>query len=433
MDIATQVTSELEWDKNAFEYVGQVSWSRSGLHLAVFNRAQTESIGFTLKDNKLVELYRGKDSAWLDADNGFPAIKSEGNAFSIQDAQNLAGIEPHLLLDLTEKDFTIAHYNNPWELQISKFGFDGGALEISRADGYAGGVVDDEYAVVIQHALDLPQAKYLVKRQGETIFEIESFAENSSVIAKPIIESVTDRKLPTAVLFPEGHQIGSHKLPVVVAIYGGPHHSEVIAAVPTYAADQWLANQGYAVVVIDNAGTPGKGAAWEREVKNDLTEIILSDQVKALNALFEKYPDLDSSRVGIHGWSFGGYLSALAVLDRPDVYHAAWAGAPVTDWRLYDTAYTERYLGHPDVNKSSYENQSLIGKAHKLSRPLTLIHGLADDNVLAAHSLQLSGALLAAGKPHNFIPLAGVSHMTPQVDITKNLMLLMRDFFDANL
>ena len=228
--------------------------------------------------------------------------------------------------------------------------------------------------------------------------------------------------------------MGSHKLPVVVAIYGGPHHSEVIAACSPFAGDQWLANQGYAVVVIDNAGTPGKGGAWEREVKNDLTEVILQDQVKGLKTIFAQYPnDMDENRVGINGWSFGGYLSALAVLDRPDVYHAAWAGAPVTDWRLYDTAYTERYLGNPNENPDVYDSQSLIKKAHKLTRPLTLIHGLADDNVLAAHSLQLSGALLAAGKSHNFIPLAGVSHMTPQVDITKNLMLLMRDFFDANL
>jgi dipeptidyl-peptidase-4 len=186
--------------------------------------------------------------------------------------------------------------------------------------------------------------------------------------------------------------------------------------------------------VVDNAGTPGKGGAWEREVKNDLTEVILSDQVKGLKEIFALYPnDMDASRVGIHGWSFGGYLSALAVIDRPDVYHAAWAGAPVTDWRLYDTAYTERYLGNPNDNPEVYDKQSLIKKAQKLTRPLTLIHGLADDNVLAAHSLQLSGALLAAGKTHNFIPLAGVSHMTPQVEITKNLMLLMRDFFDVNL
>jgi dipeptidyl-peptidase-4 len=169
-------------------------------------------------------------------------------------------------------------------------------------------------------------------------------------------------------------------------------------------------------------------------VFGNLADPVLADQVAGLQALIAKFPDdLDGSRVGIHGWSFGGYLSALAVLDRPDVYAAAWAGAPVTDFAMYDTGYTERYLGTPQNNPESYATTSLINKANQLSRPLTLIHGMSDDNVLAAHSLQLSGALLAAGKAHNFLPLAGVSHMTPQASVTQNLMLLMRDFFDKEL
>lgn len=434
VDLETKTAVPLEWDKTAFEYLGQVSWGKSGIHISVLNRSQTELRGYTMESAKLKEMYRLTDQSWLDADTGFPALKPSGEIFTKEDAQRISGIEPHSLVNLDEHGFVIGHYNEPWQYQFSKFDFASNRTAYSLADGYAGGVFDGEYGVVIQHSLMEPTAKYLVTRNGESIYEIKSFAELPSVLAKPVISAVTERNLPSAVFFPDGHQLGSHKLPVVVSIYGGPHHSEVIAATAPFAADQWLANQGYAVVVIDNAGTPGKGSAWEREVKHDLTEVILQDQVNGLKAIFDKYPnDMDSNRVGINGWSFGGYLSALAVLDRPDVYHAAWAGAPVTDWRLYDTAYTERYLGNPNDNPEIYDQQSLIKKAGKLSRPLTLIHGLADDNVLAAHSLQLSGALLAAGKPHNFIPLAGVSHMTPQVEITKNLMLLMRDFFDANL
>ncbi len=433
-EISTGKTTELLWNKKNFEYLGQVSWGKSGAHISVLNRAQTKMVGYTIQGEKLVEIYQANDEAWLDADTNFPAVKANGEIFTKEDALKIAGVEPHTLSAMNENSFIIGHYNEPWQFQFTKFGFDGSKTELSLSDGYAGGIFDGEYGVVIQHSLDLTVAKYLVVKAGETVYEIETFAEVPSVNAKPIIASVSDRALPTAVFFPENHLLGSHKLPVVVSIYGGPHHSEVIAARSPFAGDQWLANQGYAVVVIDNAGTPGKGGAWEREVKNDLTEVILQDQVKGLQTIFAQYPnDMDENRVGINGWSFGGYLSALAVLDRPDIYHAAWAGAPVTDWRLYDTAYTERYLGNPNENPEVYETQSLIKKAHKLTRPLTLIHGLADDNVLAAHSLQLSGALLAAGKPHNFIPLAGVSHMTPQVEITKNLMLLMRDFFDANL
>ncbi|MFM8383066.1 MAG: prolyl oligopeptidase family serine peptidase, partial [Actinomycetota bacterium] len=135
----------------------------------------------------------------------------------------------------------------------------------------------------------------------------------------------------------------------------------------------------------------------------------------------------------IRGWSFGGYLAALAVLRRPDVFHAAVAGAPVTDWRLYDTHYTERSLGDPTVDDGPYRAGSLILDAARLTRPLLLIHGLADDNVVAAHTLQLSSALLAGGKPHEVLPLSGVSHMTPQAVVAENLLLHQLDFLRRSL
>ncbi|MDN5930717.1 MAG: S9 family peptidase, partial [Pseudonocardia sp.] len=131
--------------------------------------------------------------------------------------------------------------------------------------------------------------------------------------------------------------------------------------------------------------------------------------------------------------SFGGYLAALAVLRRPDVFHAAIAGAPVTEWRLYDTHYTERYLGHPAQHPDAYAHSSLIADAPSLTRPLLLVHGLADDNVVAAHTLRLSSALLAAGRPHTVLPLSGVTHMTPQEVVAENLLLLQVQFLRTAL
>ena len=117
---------------------------------------------------------------------------------------------------------------------------------------------------------------------------------------------------------------------------------------------------------------------------------MLEDQVDALQLVAAEHPELDLDQVAIRGWWFGGYLAALAVLRRPDVFHAAVAGAPVTEWRLYDTHYTERYLGDPKENADVYDRSGLLGVATSLRRPLLLIHGLADDNVVAAHTLQLS-------------------------------------------
>jgi dipeptidyl-peptidase-4 len=154
----------------------------------------------------------------------------------------------------------------------------------------------------------------------------------------------------------------------------------------------------------------------------------LEDQVDALHAAGEQFSFLDLSRVGIRGWSFGGQLAATAVLRRPDVFHAAVVGAPVTDERLYDTHYTERYLGHPDDNPEGYRSSSLLEDAAKLERPMLIIHGLADDNVFVANSLRLSRALLEAGRPHIFLPLTGATHMAKEEAIAENLLLIELEF-----
>ncbi|MGH3432624.1 MAG: alpha/beta hydrolase family protein, partial [Thermocrispum sp.] len=147
------------------------------------------------------------------------------------------------------------------------------------------------------------------------------------------------------------------------------------------------------------------------------------DQVDALRAVAADRPELDLSRVAIRGWSYGGYLSALAVLRRPDVFHAGIAGAPVTDWTLYDTHYTERYLGDPEREPEAYRRNSLIDDAPNLGGSLLIVHGMADDNVFVAHALRLSAALLKAGKPHEFLPLVATTHMTPaDEDVAENLL-----------
>ena len=159
---------------------------------------------------------------------------------------------------------------------------------------------------------------------------------------------------------------------------------------------------------------------------------VVGDQIRALEAASERHPELDLDRVAIRGWSFGGYLAAMAVMRRPDVFHCGVAGAPVTDWRWYDTHYTERYLGNPNDEPANYERTDLCADAAALGDqelpPLMLIHGLADDNVVAAHTLQLSRALLEAGKPHTVLPLSGVTHMTPQEEVAENLLLVQSAF-----
>jgi dipeptidyl-peptidase-4 len=255
---------------------------------------------------------------------------------------------------------------------------------------------------------------------------VVSYAERPLVDPNVEIFEAGDDRLATALLLPREHD-GS-PLPVLLDPYGGPHALRVTRAHNGFTTSQWFADQGFAVVVADGRGTPGRGSAWERAVRGDLATAPLDDQITALRAAAERCDLLDLGRVAIRGWSFGGYLAALAVLRQPDVFHAAVAGAPVTDWHLYDTHYTERYLGDPATSGDAYDRSSLLDDAPALHRPLLLIHGLADDNVVAAHTLRLSSALLAAGRPHEVLPLVGVTHMTSQEVVAENLLRHQLEF-----
>jgi dipeptidyl-peptidase-4 len=251
---------------------------------------------------------------------------------------------------------------------------------------------------------------------------------------RPIRLTVGDRGVRVALLLPTRYQPGDGKLPVLLEPYGGPHAQRVLCSRNAFLTSQWLADQGFAVLVADGRGSPGRGRDWEKAIAGELAEVPLTDQVDALRAVAAERPELDLDRVAIRGWSFGGYLAALAVLRRPDVFHAAVAGAPVVDWSLYDTHYTERYLGMPGENTESYQRNSLIVDAPGLRRSLLVMHGLADDNVFVAHSLRLSAALLAAGRPHGFLPLVGATHMTPQAEeIAENLMLVQTNWIKREL
>jgi dipeptidyl-peptidase 4 len=318
-----------------------------------------------------------------------------------------------------------------------------GVRRVSPAQGLHTGKQAGGTLVLASRELTAAGQKVRVLRPGPdpTPDDLTAAARISSHAERPdlpaprpqLTYSTGPHRLRTAILLPSWHEPGSGKLPVLCDPYGGPHAQRVLTAYDAYLTPQWFAEQGFAVVIADGRGTPGRGPAWDREVTCDLATPVLEDQVEALLSAAGECPDLDLAKVAIRGWSFGGYLAALAVLRRPDVFHAGIAGAPVTDWRLYDTGYTERYLGHPDFSPENYDRSSLLADAPNLSRPLMIIHGLADDNVVVAHSLRLSSALLAAGRPHTVLPLSGVTHMAAQEEVAENLLLLQVDFLRSAL
>jgi dipeptidyl-peptidase-4 len=216
-------------------------------------------------------------------------------------------------------------------------------------------------------------------------------------------------------------------------VYAGPGHNAVTSSPAQYLRHQWIADQGFIVVSIDGRGTEGRGRAWERAIAGNFIDLPLTDQVDGLAAVAARVPQMDMERVGVYGWSFGGYFAAMAVMRRPDVFRAAVAGAPVVDWRDYDTHYTERYLGLPSENEDGYERSSVLSYAARLERPLFLVHGTVDDNVYFLHALKLSQALFHAGRAHRFLPLSGATHMLASPEATKRLYEQIVDFFHEHI
>ena len=340
---------------------------------------------------------------------------------------NVAGV-----LDVGDDVLFTATGQDPAELHVYTSG-PNGTVRVTRDPGVHEAARRGDLVVTSSRSLGWFGSRVQVWRGGEPTGEIASLAETPVLTPEVTFLTVGAHELRCALLLPRGHQRGSARLPVLCDPYGGPAARRVVSARNAYLTPQWLADQGFAVLIADGRGTPGRGPDWDRLIHYDEATPNLEDQVEALHAAAAAYPDLDLTRVGIRGWSHGGYLAALAVLRRPDVFHTAVAGAPVTDQRLYDTFYTERYLGHPDEHPDAYDHNSLIDDAPRLERPLMLIHGLADDNVVVAHTLRLSSALLAAGRPHTVLPLSGVTHMARQEEVAENLMLLQVEFLKRTL
>lgn len=344
--------------------------------------------------------------------------------------------------DARSFDVVSIRYDGTWE----PLTYAPGQWAISRAGN--GCVVTgrgmDDATVQMQHCMNIATTdENGTDVASMVVAPIENHAETPGFTPNVHFTRLGERGLYTAIVLPSASSEYAHAdtLPVLMKPYGGPGFQQVVESQSFYWDAQWWADQGYIVVTADGRGTTGRGPKWDRAIYETMKSVTLEDQVDAVRALPEALatlavqenkessettiPQPDLNRVAMIGWSYGGFLSALAVLEAPETFAAACAGAPPTDWTLYDTHYTERYLG---LDPAVYERNSIISDAPQLDRPLMLIHGFADDNVTIAHSLRLSQALMAAGRKHTFLPLTGITHMTNDETVAENLLILQRDF-----
>lgn len=421
------------------EYVTTVHWGEHGLPVvAVLDRRQQRMTWLAVfpDDGSTRAVRAVTDDTWVDVIPGSGCWDPDGRLVTVEvrdgdhalctDGERISpvGLQVRAVVDVG-RDVLVHASQDAADQQVWRLSSTD-ATNLTPEPGWHVAVRGGETIVTVAATLET-RRPITTLTAGDVAHEVHSFAEVPVLEPHATILPWRPDQPRVAVVLPTGWHPGGEPLPVLMDPYGGPHFASVLNHQGAFLECQWFADQGFAVVVVDGRGTPG-APAWERAVRYDLSSGVLEDQVTGLHAASHAFPDLDLGRVAIRGWSFGGYLAAMAVIDRPDVFHAAISGAPVTDWRLYDTGYTERYLGLPDEQPEAYERSGLLDRAPSLSRPLQIIHGFADDNVFMANTLRLSQALTEHGRPHEVLPLTGITHMATQEDVAENMMLLQVDF-----
>jgi dipeptidyl-peptidase 4 len=428
--------TQVRWDIEAFEYVPAAGWDDHGPFAAVESRDQhtVRVLGIDPADGTTRTLAEQRDECWVQLVPGLPARASDGSLISHADLGETrhltiggetvtpSGLQLRKVLGVDRDEVLFTASADPTQDELWSYRASDGVRKLTAEPGVHSGVQRGGTLVHIARTPDRPGSRVTVERPGQPDVPIESLAQRPvlEVHSAPLV--LGPRGMRAELFLPSWHRPGDGKLPVLLDPYGGPAGQKVAATQGwLQLTSQWFAEQGFAVLVADGRGTPGRGPVWERAVYGDVLGPALEDQVAALTEAARGNLDLDLGRVGIRGWSFGGSLAALAVLRRPDVFHAAVAGAAPTDMRLYDTHWRERFYGHPDRYPERYEANSLLREAPNLTRPLLLIHGLADDNVFPANMLRLSAALLAAGRPHEVLPLTRATHRVSDEAADENL------------
>ncbi len=255
-------------------------------------------------------------------------------------------------------------------------------------------------------------------------------------LAPPELVTVTSRdgvRLHGAIYRPPA-SFGAGPFPTIVSVYGGPHAQMVTRGWSMTVAmrAQYLRRLGFLVFVLDNRGSARRGLAFEGAIKHRLGHREVQDQVDGVRWLVERGL-ADPRRVGIYGWSYGGYLAAMCLAREPGVFKVAVAGAPVTHFDGYDTHYTERYLGTPRSNPEGYRDSSVMRYVDGMRGKLLLIHGLIDENVHFRHTARLINALIAARKPYDLLLFPDERHLPRRLADRVYLEERVRDYFLANL
>ncbi|MBX2810830.1 MAG: DPP IV N-terminal domain-containing protein [Myxococcales bacterium] len=449
---------QITWPKDLYPYLASVTWEENGPLTLLFqsrNQQKQAYMRVDLTKHEARPLFEEHDPTWLNIHHSTPHFLKSGTEFLWASEESghwrvelktladngLSVVNRKVIIPESAgfRDLLSVHEDEGWvyfsggqdpaQQHIYRTRLNGDQAPVALTDTpgwYDAQVARNRPVLAITQATlsSLPETRVFTLNETKLSSGpvISNEAESPTRIPEvELIEPEHAGGFRAAVVRPKSFN-PKKKYPVVMYVYGGPGTHVVRANMAYWFMQQWIADHGFVVISIDGRGTPHRGREFERAIYKKFHEVPLHDQVVGLKALANHMPFLDLQRVGVYGWSFGGYMSALAVLRRPDVFAVGVAGAPVVDWMYYDTHYTERYLGVPtDDDHQAYDEGNLLTYTPQLKQPLMLIHGVADDNVYFAHSLQLADALFRAGKNFRFIPLAGATHQVVGAELREAL------------
>jgi dipeptidyl-peptidase-4 len=398
-----------------------------------------------------------EDSYWVNVNDDFRFL-NKGKQFlwgSERDGYNhlyLCSVDDKHMSQITKGDwevtqvagvneeshevFFVSTEQSPVERQLYRIRLDG--KQKQRLSGGAGthGISmspTTQYYMDTASTLATPPRRTLHESDGSQVAVYkEAISPDMEILPTEIVNiKATDGvQLFARMIKPAGFS-PDKKYPVIVMIYGGPGVQAVHDAWSGAGFDQVLAQKGYLIWQLDNRGSSGRGHAWESTIYHETGAHELNDQLDGIRYL-ASLGFADMTRVGISGWSYGGYMTLYALANAPGVFKAGIAGAPVTDWRNYDTIYTERYMGLPEENPEGYKRSSPQTNAGEIKARLLILHNIEDDNVHFQNSLQMSNALEREGKQFQMVIYPQKSHGVTG-PLQKQMQQTMLDFFDKAL
>lgn len=448
-------------------YLGRVIWGRgdgkSLLHVQTLNRAQTVSSLCTVTLAGAVQsCERSESDLWINLDYNTVPLKDGSLLFTDERSgyRHIQHLKDGLLKTLTSGEWVVSsiervdeaagivyfsgHKDSPIEQHLYRVPLTGGAIErITQQAGWHSATVGrgffiDAFTSPSQPPMisirSLENGDLLSTVLANTLDDTHPYApfmaghRESEFGTLKAADGTTDlyyRLIKPADFDP------SKSYPAILAPYGGPHGQSVRSE---WEVDfnQYLAREGYVVLTVDNRGMWNRGKAFEGAIKNKMGRPEIEDQVAAARWLIDK-GYVDPERIGFWGWSYGGYMTLMALAQAPDIFKAGAAVAPVTDWRLYDTAYTERYLGHPDAPGDVYTDSSVFKYLDNLSGDLLVIHGMADDNVFFDNTVKLLSALQLRRKSFDLMTYPGKKHGIRGESARAHLWHEIERFFEKNL